>query len=54
MTNYDPDKDQSEKYGWKKICEEHIPTEENERWGRIMLLSVGALILIAFLLGAWN
>lgn len=52
MIEYDPTKDQSEKYGWKKYCDEHQPTkEEQDRWSKIMLLFSGLLIIIGFIIG---
>lgn len=36
---YDPTKDRSEEFGWKKVCDEHVPTEEEQTfWGKIILL----------------
>jgi hypothetical protein len=48
---YDPDKDQSERFGWKKVCDEHVPTEEEQRlWGNIMIGYVLFTILMLFFL----
>jgi hypothetical protein len=48
---YDPDKDQSERFGWKKVCDEHVPTEEEQRlWGNITLLVTAKFVAITLLL----
>ena len=43
MVYYDASKDQSEKFGWKKVCDEYIPFEEEQTAGsiRIILLAAG-------------
>ncbi len=36
--NYDPTKDRSEEFGWKKLGDEHVPTdEEQDFWGKITI-----------------
>ena len=48
---YDPDKDRSEEFGWKKWCEEQKATEEEQnRWGKITLLVTAKLTGLTFLL----
>jgi len=38
MVHYDPKLDRSEEFGWKKVCDESVPTEqEQEFWGNIMI-----------------
>jgi hypothetical protein len=38
MVDYDPKLDRSEEFGWKKYCDESVPTEaEQEFWGRVMI-----------------
>jgi hypothetical protein len=49
--HYDPDKDQSERFGWKKWCEEEQPTEEEQnRWGKWSLVIIGKLTALGFIL----
>jgi hypothetical protein len=37
--HYNPDKDRSKEFGWKKVCDEHIPTEEEQRyWGNVIII----------------
>jgi hypothetical protein len=51
MMHYDPSKDRSEEFGWKKVCDEHVPTEEEQRlWGNIMIGCVLFTILMLFFL----
>jgi hypothetical protein len=41
---YDESQDQSERFGWKKWCEEERPTEEEQnRWGYIGVLSTAVI-----------
>lgn len=50
MVTYDPKKDRSEECGWKKVCDEHVPTEEEQhRWGNITLLASVGLAIITVL-----
>ena len=50
MIYYDSNKDRSEEFGWKKVKDEQIPTEqEQNRWGIIMLVVSLGLIIIGFL-----
>ena len=38
MVHYDPQLDRSEEFGWKKVCDEHVPTEQEQLfWGNIMI-----------------
>jgi hypothetical protein len=38
MIHYDPKLDRSEEMGWKKYCDESVPTEEEQEfWGNIMI-----------------
>jgi hypothetical protein len=38
MVHYDPQLDRSEEMGWKKYCDELVPTEqEQEFWGNVMI-----------------
>jgi hypothetical protein len=50
MIYYDSNKDRSEEFGWKKVCDEGVPTEEEQdRWGKITLVCAvlfGAIGLI--------
>ena len=48
MIHYDPLKDRSEESGWRKVCDEHVPTdEEQDRWGKIT-------IAVTVCLAAWS
>jgi hypothetical protein len=39
MVRYDSSKDRSEEFGWKKVCDEHVPTDEEQRfWGNAMII----------------
>ena len=49
MIRYDPDKDQSERFGWKKWCDESIPTEqEQDQWAKIAL---GMALIVGLIVG---
>jgi hypothetical protein len=48
---YDPDKDRSEEFGWKKVCDEEKPSEEEESlWTKITLLVIAKLTGLTLLL----
>jgi len=48
---YDETKDQSEKFGWKKVCNEYAPTEQEQTyWGNITMVFAVAMALIAIFL----
>jgi hypothetical protein len=52
MVHYDPRLDRSKEFGWKKVCDESVPTEEEQEfWGNIMigyvLFSIVMLYVIA-------
>jgi hypothetical protein len=48
MIHYDPLKDRSEEFGWRKVCDEHVPTdEEQDRWGKITFV-------VAVCLAVWT
>jgi hypothetical protein len=50
MIYYDPNKDRSEEFGWKKVCDERIPSEEEQdRWGFITVIFCIGVIVIGFL-----
>lgn len=52
MVTYDPTKDRSEEYGWKKVCDEHLPTEQEQQfWGNVTL-AVGLFLATVTVLGA--
>ena len=55
MVYYDTSKDRSEEFGWKKVCDEHIPSEKEQNVGSILILSftVG-IILISILRGSYG
>lgn len=37
--HYDPNKDHSEEFDWKKYSNEHIPTEEDQDyWSKVIIL----------------
>jgi hypothetical protein len=39
MIRYDSSKDRSEEFGWKKVYDEHVPTDEEQRfWGNAMII----------------
>ena len=45
---YDSDRDRSEEFGWSKVCNERVPTEqEQSAWATYTLWTVVALCLIA-------
>jgi hypothetical protein len=49
MYKYDPGKDRSEEYGWKKVCDEHQPTEEEQKfWGNVILATVAIMTCVIF------
>ena len=48
---YDETKDQSERFGWKKVCDEHVPTEDEQIfWGNVMIAFAVVMVLIAVFL----
>ena len=41
---YNSNLDRSEEFGWKKLCDEHVPTEdEQDRWGTRLILAASIL-----------
>lgn len=50
MVYYNTSADQSENFGWKKVCDEHVPNEEEQTTGSIrIILFAASLGLILFL-----
>lgn len=48
---YDPEKDRSEEFGWKKVQDETHPTEqEQDRWAAISVAVVVSLAVTGVLL----
>lgn len=48
--NYDSANDRSEEFGWKKVCDEHVPTEQEQLfWSKIWAATAVALIALAVL-----
>jgi hypothetical protein len=55
MIQYDPKKDRSEQFGWKKVKDEQIPTEqEQDQWSAIIILFTLGIIIIGFLGGIYG
>ena len=51
MVHYDPRLDRSEEAGWKKVCDESVPTEaEQEFWGNIMIGYVLFTVVMLFVI----
>jgi hypothetical protein len=51
MIHYDPKLDRSEEAGWKKYCDEAVPTEaEQEFWARVMIVYTLATIIMLFVI----
>ena len=51
MIHYDPQLDRSEEMGWRKVCDEHVPTEqEQEFWARVMIVYTLATIIMLFVI----
>lgn len=51
MVQYDPKKDRSEEFGWKKVCDEHLPTEQEQQfWGNVTL-AVGLFLATVTVVG---
>lgn len=51
--HYDPEKDRSEDFGWKKAKDEYRPSEEEQRrWAWYSLLVSIKLTAVALILGA--
>ena len=48
---YDPAKDRSEEFGWKKLCNEHVPTEQEQDFWAMRLTAASLLVV---LLGDWH
>jgi hypothetical protein len=47
---YNESNDQSEKFGWKKCCDEHVPTEgEQIYWSKVSIIAAVVLALPVFL-----
>jgi hypothetical protein len=52
MIFYNPDKDRSEEFGWKKLRDEYSPTErEQDLWGLITIIFSLIMITIGGLYG---
>jgi len=50
MIRYDSSKDRSEEFGWKKVCDEHVPTEEEQRfWSNVIIVFAASLIGITLI-----
>ena len=48
---YDESKDRSEEFGWKKYCDEQVPTEEEQVfWGNVIFTFVLVMASIAVFL----
>lgn len=46
--NYNPANDRSEECGWKKVCDEHVPTEAEQLfWSKVWGVTAVALIALA-------
>jgi hypothetical protein len=51
MIHYDPKLDRSEEAGWKKYCDEAVPTEqEQEFWARVMIVYTLATVIMLFII----
>ena len=51
MVYYNEAQDQSEKFGWKKVCDEHVPNEAEQRfWGNVIGLFALATSIVAVFL----
>lgn len=49
MYRYDPEKDQSEKYGWAKVSDEQPPSDEQQKfWGDVILATVAVMMSAIF------
>lgn len=47
---YDPDKDRSEEFGWKKVKDEYVPTEqEQDAWAGYILWLVVVFCLVTMI-----
>jgi hypothetical protein len=50
MVHYDPKLDRSEEMGWSKVCDEAVPTEQEQAvWGQVTVIATvffAALALI--------
>jgi hypothetical protein len=51
MVYYNTSKDRSEEFGWKKVCDEHIPSKEEQTKGSILILSFTVGIILISILG---
>jgi hypothetical protein len=51
MVYYNTSKDRSEEFGWKKVCDEHIPSKEEQTKGSILILSFTVGIILTSILG---
>jgi hypothetical protein len=51
LLHYDKSKDRSEEFGWKKYCDEHVPTDKEQAfWGKVTIVFAGVMALIAIFL----
>jgi hypothetical protein len=51
MIHYDPKLDRSEEAGWKKYCDEAVPTEAEQKfWGNVMIVYTLATIIMLFVI----
>ena len=48
---YDPDKDQSEQFGWRKVCDQQPPPQSEQNfWSGVYILFAGVvnILILAF------
>jgi hypothetical protein len=51
MVYYDPKLDRSEEFGWKKVCDEAVPTAEEQKfWGNVMIGYAVFMIAVLFVI----
>jgi hypothetical protein len=51
MVHYDPKLDRSEEAGWKKYCDEAVPTEAEQKfWGNVMIGYVAFMLIMLYVI----
>jgi hypothetical protein len=48
--HYNLDQDRSEDFGWKKYCDEHVPTEAEQNLWAIRFVAAGVIFSVIGLL----
>jgi hypothetical protein len=51
MVHYNPKLDRSKEMGWRMVCDEPVPTaQEQEFWARVMIVYTLATVIMLFII----